>query len=158
VRSKEGHFDQAVRLLTAALDAAPRSNPDAATMLTELAEALVGQQDIAGALACCKRALDLSPNDANVRLTFGNILVGLNLHDEALRQFRLARALEPNLAQARFNEGLAMLALGMWPQAWGMLEARLSIPSMNLLNLMPADVPHWRGEVELRGKTILLPR
>ncbi len=47
----------------------------------------------------------------------GSTLVALNRHAEALEQYRAARAIAPDLAELQYNEGVAMLALGMWPDA-----------------------------------------
>jgi Flp pilus assembly protein TadD len=156
VRSSEGAFDEAVRLLAAALNKAPPDREQVITMLNELAEALRGRLDYTAARACYQRALALDPRDARTLHNDGSTLVLLNRHTEALEQYRLALAVTPDSAELRFNEGLTMLALGMWPEAWRSLEARLSVPAMHLADLFPSGVPHWRGETDIRGKTILL--
>ncbi len=86
----------------------------------------------------------------------GSTLVALNRHAEALEQYRAARAIAPDSAELQYNEGVAMLALGMWPDAWEQFEARVWLPRLQLLDGSPIDVPHWRGKSDIDGKTILL--
>jgi Flp pilus assembly protein TadD len=156
VRGRQGAFEEAVRLLTAALINAPPDTCQVVAMLNELAEALRGQQDLAAALDCYQRALAVNPRHAGTLHNCGSTLVLLNRHAEALQQYRLAQAVTPDAAELRFNEGLTLLALGMWPEAWQLMEARLSVPALGLNELFPPSVPHWRGETDIGGKTILL--
>jgi hypothetical protein len=156
IRLNEHAFDQAVQLLTSALQAAPPDvpNPDVVSMLNGLAKALRGKQDLAGAFACCRQALARRPRDATTLLNYGNTLRAANRHMEALEQFQLARTVGPDSAEARFDEGVAMLALGLWSDGFQRFEERLSHPSLR--GLFPEGVPHWRGETDIAGRTILL--
>jgi tetratricopeptide (TPR) repeat protein len=156
IRKDERAFDQAAQLLTAALRAAPPDTPDIISILNELAEALRGKGDFAGALDCCRRALVRDPRNAMTLQNHGSMLIALNRHAEALEQYRLARAVMPDSAALRMNEGIAMLALGMWPEGWERLEARLSMPLPQGVDPFPEDVPHWRGQIDIAGKSILL--
>jgi tetratricopeptide (TPR) repeat protein len=151
VRNNEHAFDQAARLFTAALQAAPPDVPDEISILHGLAEALRGKQDFDGALDCYRRALARNPRDVVTLQNHGSTLVALNRHAEALKQYRLARAIAPDSPDLRLNEGISMLALGMWPEGWEQLEARLSMPHLNPVDQFPKDVPHWRGETLLRA-------
>jgi len=78
----------------------------------------------------------------------------LNRHVEALQQYRLARSVAPDLAELRQAEGVTMAALGMWTGAWERFEARLSLPGLR--NAFPAGIPHWRGETDIAGRSILV--
>ena len=69
-------------------------------MLNELAEALRGKRDFAGALACCRRALARNPRDAMTLHNHGSTLVALNRHAEALEQYRLARSVDAGFGGA----------------------------------------------------------
>ena len=152
IRNSERAFDEAARLLAAALQAAPADAPDVISMLNGLAEALRGKQDFAAALACYHRALARDPRDAMTLQNLGSTLVALNRHAEALEQYRLARSVAPDSIELRLNEGVAMLALGRWPEGWERLEARLSMAR----DQFPQDVPQWRGETDIAGRSILL--
>ena len=131
-------------------------SPIEISMLNGLAEALRGKRDFDGALDCYRRALTRNPRDVVTLQNHGSTLVALNRHAEALEQYRLARAIAPDSPDLRLNEGIAMLALGMWPEGWERLEARLSMPHLNPVDQFPEDVPHWRGETDIEGKSILL--
>ena len=156
VRNKEHAFDQAAQLFAAALQAAPPRVADMVSMLNGLAEALRGKRDFAGALDCYRRALVHDPHDSATLQNHGSTLIALNRHAEALDQYRLALVVTPDSAALRLNEGIAMLALGMWPEGWERLEARLLMPDPNPLDQFPDDVPHWRGETDIAGRSILL--
>ena len=156
IHHREGTFDQAAQYIAAALQAAPRETADIVNLLNELAEALHGKRDLAGALDCYRRALKHDQRNAVALQNSGHVLVELNHHAEALEQFRLALTVTPDSPELRHNEAIAMLALGMWPEGWERLEARLQIPRLHLIDPVPADVPHWRGESCISGKTILL--
>jgi hypothetical protein len=156
VRNNQRAFDEAAHLFTAALQAATPNVPDEVSMLNGLAEALRGKRDFDGALDCYRRALTRNPRDVVTLQNHGSTLVALNRHAEALEQYRLARAIAPDALDLRLNEGIAMLALGMWPEGWERLEARLSLPHLNPIDQFPKDVPHWRGETDIAGRSILL--
>ncbi len=156
VRNNEHAFDQAAQLFTAALRAAPPKIPDEISIFHGLAEALRGKQDFDGALDCYRRALARNPRDVVTLQNHGSTLVALNRHAEALEEYRRARAIAPNSPDLRLNEGISMLALGMWPEGWERLEARLSMPLPNQVERFPDGVPHWRGETDIAGRSILL--
>jgi Flp pilus assembly protein TadD len=153
---RQGAFAAAVPLLKAALDNGPPDKLQAIALLNELGDALRGCTDYVAALECYRRALTLDPREANSLQNCGSTLVLLNRHAEALEHYRLARSVRPDMAELEVNEGLTMLALGMWPEAWRLMEARLSVPSMHAANLFPSGIPYWRGETDIRGQTILL--
>jgi tetratricopeptide (TPR) repeat protein len=152
IRNRERAFDEAARLLAAALQAAPPDVPDVISMLNGLAEALRGKRDFAAAIACYHRALARNPRDAMTLQNLGSTLVALNRHAEALEQYRLARSVAPDSVELQLNEGVATLALGRWPEGWERLEARLAMAR----DQFPQDVPQWRGETEIAGRSILL--
>jgi hypothetical protein len=152
IRNNERAFDEAAQLLAAALQSAPPDAADMTGMLNGLAEALRGKRDFAAALDCHRRALERDPRDVVTLRNHAATLVALNRHAEALGQYRLARTITPDAADLRLNEAIAMLALGMWPEGWEQLEARFSFGE----DYFPENVPHWRGETDIAGKSILL--
>ncbi len=156
IRNKEHAFDQAARLFAAALQASPPNALDMISMLNGLGEALRGLGDFVGTLDCYRCALLHDPRDAITLQNHGSTLLALNRHAEALEQYRLALTVTPDSADLQLNEAIAMLALGIWPQGWERLEARLSIPRLMQVDRFPDDVPHWRGDSDIAGKSILL--
>ena len=156
VREKEGDFEQAAQYFTAALQAAPPETADTVNLLNELASVLLKKRDYEGAFNCYRLALAQDPRDPGTLSSCGHALAELNCHAETLDLFRLALAVAPGSAKLRHNEAIAMLALGMWPEGWERLEARLEIPSLHVADGFPVEVPHWRGQTDISGKTILL--
>ena len=115
-----------------------------------------GKHESDGAIDCYRRALTRNPRDVVTLQNHGSTLVALNRHAEALKQYRPARDSAGLGPDPRLNEGIAMMALGMWPEGWERLEARLSMPHLSPVDQFPKDVPHWRGETDIAGKSILL--
>lgn len=108
------------------------------------------------AIAPLQRAAELRPDDPDTRLILGNALLGANRAAEALREYRAGRTLTPEAAELRQNEGFALMGLGDWAAGWRGLEARFAGPLGASLLQLPKDLPFWRGEPDIAGKTILL--
>jgi hypothetical protein len=121
-------------------------------MLNGLAEALRGRCDLGGALECHRRALARAPRDDATLHNYGSTLAALSRHAEVLEQYRQARTVAPDLPELQLSEAVAMLALGRWAEGWERLEARLSVNDP----LLPDNVPRWRGETDIAGRSILL--
>ncbi len=107
------------------------------------------------ALAHYAHALRIAPDFVNAHINRGNALRALLRIEEALRSYSAALALDPQNADAHFNDGLARLCVGDFREGWKKYERRWekrkhAVPRPNYPR------PMWRGERELRGKTILL--
>jgi tetratricopeptide (TPR) repeat protein len=88
-----------------------------------VAWATLGQQQ--RAIACCNQAMALSSNDAKVLTHWGLVLLmGKRLQD-AVQQFDAAIALQPDLGQAWYGRGSALLRLGEDQEAIASLEQAL---------------------------------
>jgi len=75
--------------------------------------------------------------------------------DEALRSFGAALAIEPENPDAHFNEALTRLCLGDFRRGLQKYEYRWERPEYAKERPVYPR-PIWRGERELKGKTILL--
>lgn len=151
-----GAHDQGAYFLTAALAAMPPEAADSASVLEELAAALSAQGDHAGALDCYRRALQRDPHDVPTLSQYGGALAQLNRHAEAIAQYRKALAIAPGSADLRTHEGIVLLTMGEWAAGWRSFEARLTLPKVDPANRFPRDVPRWRGETDIAGRTMLL--
>ena len=87
-----------------------------------------------------KRALDLEPALADVRVNYGRFLETQGRLDEAMAQYRLAAEEKPWLAEAHYNLGTAYLQQGAFEDA----EAAL----LHALELQP-DYPRALGNLGL---------
>jgi hypothetical protein len=99
--------------------------------------------------------LSLQPDLAEAWLGRGNVFADLNRDADALSCYDRAISLNRNLAEAYFNKSFVKLSLGHYDEGWKLYEwrwqARLArLPRRNF------SQPLWRGDRELRGKTILL--
>ena len=134
VREKEGDFDQAARFSPRRCRL-PRREPRHIQSAERARGRAARKRDFEGALVCCRRALTRNPHDPGALHNCGHALVALNCHAEALEQFRQA-LMAPDSLDLRHNEGIAMLALGMWPQGMGTArgtpdDARICIRSIS---------------------------
>ena len=126
-------------------DAAPR-----ATMAVGLAE--LGRHAEARALAEGALALDERCVDAwNV---LGMCAFEERDMEEMRRCYERSLAIAPRSAIARWNRGLALLAMGEWAEGWADYEARWELVNMMLDRRHFAE-PAWDGSA-LDGRTILL--
>jgi tetratricopeptide (TPR) repeat protein len=107
------------------------------------------------ALAAYARAQSVDQNFADAHLKRGNALVALNRFAEALSCFAATLAVKPDDAEANFNEALTRLCLGDFRRGWQKYESRWQC--QEYAKARP-DYPRplWRGETDVRGKTVLL--
>ena len=133
-----------------------RLRPDEPEVLFGLGAALLGQFRCEEALGHLQRAAALRPAHADTREALGNALVGVNRVPEGLREYRAGRELQPNSPELMHNEAVALVMVGNGAEGWREMEARLSVKHEPPLLELPEDMPHWRGETAIDGKTILL--
>jgi hypothetical protein len=89
-------------------------------------------------------------------MALGTALAGLNRHAEALDQYREAYAVMPDSLELQYNEAMALVATGAWPEGWERLEVRFAIADMSPLPQAVDKMARWVGESPIDGKTILL--
>jgi serine/threonine-protein kinase len=82
------------------------------------------EQDFEAAAPLLKRALDRSPQLAEAHELLGEILLEVSDPEEAIKSFRTALAIDPEL-RSRFHIARANAMLGRWSEA----EALLSMPA-----------------------------
>jgi tetratricopeptide (TPR) repeat protein len=133
-----------------------RLRPDEPEVLFGLGAALLGLFRCEEALGPLQRAAALRPAHVETRGALGNALFGLNRVSEALNEYRAGRALQPDSFAFKQNEGFALLLIGDGSEGWRELEEGLSVKHESPLLQLPEDMPHWRGETPIDGKTILL--
>ena len=79
----------------------------------------------------------------------------LKRFDEALASYDRAIALRPDHADAHFFKGLSSLVTGDFERGWIEYEWRRKAPAARITE-RDFPQPHWLGEDDIAGKTILL--
>jgi tetratricopeptide (TPR) repeat protein len=109
------------------------------------------------ALAAYDEVLKRQPDDPRAHSNRGNALRSLNRLAEAAKSFERAMALDPVTPEIKANCGFAHLGLGDYRKGFALFEARWDNRNMRAyLDSRGFTAPFWRGEEDLRGKTILL--
>ena len=108
-------------------------DPANAFVPRELCLAYVQAGQLDNAKAVVAKGLAANPNAADLHLLSGNLKVHENLAEEAVLSFRKALAIQPDLAEAQYNCGLALQGLGRLPEALSSydraLESRADYPA-----------------------------
>jgi predicted O-linked N-acetylglucosamine transferase (SPINDLY family) len=99
----------------------------AAAILVEIAGLLRTRGDHDGALALCRRALDLKPRFPEALGLLGASQTELALVDEAAATFRRALALSPNSAELHAGLGAAQAAAGLVDEAIASTEEAIAL-------------------------------
>ena len=149
-RLAQGRPAEGVDLLRRCLEA----RPDFPEALTNLGRGLCALDRVEEAIGAHERALRLDPGMAEAHGNLGNALKALHRLDEALAAYGRALALRPDSADLRYNVGLTQLTAGNLAQGWSGYEHRLGRPNAPRVGL--ADIPPWRGEAPLAGRSILV--
>ncbi len=113
-----------------------------------------GDAPAADALFAQFTAQALIPRALAERHNLGVLLRALGRLDEALALLTADLAANPTSAEARYELGATLLALGDYAAGWPLYEARRDIPTFRIR--VPAlPFPEWCGE-DLAGKRIVL--
>lgn len=120
---------------------------------------LYRQDSFQEALDLYNRALAARPAFPAALNSRGFLLQDLDRVEEALADFSRAVELEPEMAMARLNLGMAQLKLGDWTNGWVNYEARWigSAEAGAGKLLRPATpLPQWHDEDGTHGKRLLV--
>ena len=107
------------------------------------------------ALAWFDKAIALQPTFMTALVNRGFALTQLRRIDEAFAAFHQAKALDPDNADLEFHLSLLNLLTGNFEAGWAGREARWRMQAR------PGSYPQfqqpiWRGDVDIKGKTILV--
>jgi len=118
--------------------------PESAMLWSNLGYCYQEDTDVREGEACFLKALQRNPNDAmalnNLSQLYCNIaqpMKAINCADKAMR-------LDPKLADAPYNRGLAMLQLGNWAEGWKGYEMNLGKHKWRKERVY-GIVPRWTG-------------
>ncbi|HZZ83277.1 MAG TPA: tetratricopeptide repeat protein [Anaeromyxobacteraceae bacterium] len=88
------------------------NHPNNDELLANLAICQLETQDVAGAERSARRALEVNPHQGSAHNTMGEVLYRKREYVEALREFRVGLALDPDNAARRYNVALTLEHLG----------------------------------------------
>ena len=150
VHQEQGNFIEAERWHIMAIERAP----DRVHAHSNLGMALQLQGRLAEAEACFRRAAALDPHFALAQVNLAVLLSWHQNNAEAIDWLGKAIAAAPELAIARKNRAMLRLLCGDFAPGWREYESRFE--GRDGEPRMASTRPHWTGEAELSGKTILL--
>ena len=102
------------------------------------------------AIAAYQETINTDPINPRHRLDLGGIFFALGNFEEAIRQFRHAVDLKPDLANGYYNLAVAYSQQEKYPEAYQAMQITL--------NLIPIDSPDWqKAKDELDQLAELLP-
>ncbi len=126
--------------------------PHHAPALLNLGNACVDADDLDNAEAYTRAAIANAPGLAEAHASLGHLLTVKGRPLEAIASCWEAAKLEPDLAQAHWNRGVAHLLAGQFAEGWDAYEWRKRrYPRC----YSPLPGPQWEGEA-LDGRTILV--
>ncbi|HEX4329797.1 MAG TPA: glycosyltransferase family 9 protein [Burkholderiales bacterium] len=116
--------------------------------------ALLGEERFDEAAAVLLPALQRFPAVAPLLFNAGSLAQARMQTDEAIRLFRLALAVQPDLAMARFTLSIQLLLKGEYREGLMLLRARNELADPPASG-WPRQLPRWEGQ-SLRGKRLLV--
>ncbi|MEM1095837.1 MAG: tetratricopeptide repeat protein [Bacteroidota bacterium] len=131
------------------LEAALRANPEIPERLNTLAQAYeAGQRDATRTERLYRRALQIQPALANIRVNLGRFLEARGRLDEAISTYRQAIEEQPWLVEAHYNLGTALLQKEQLEAGEASLRAALglnpkypdALTNLGLLSAMRGDL------------------
>lgn len=137
-----GNLDKGLEFIDRALKLNPRGRGYWVTK----AECLYGKQNLRQAVDCAKRAIEITPNDAQILSRVGNFFSHrCENHAEAKTYFEKALRLDPNNATFLYNLGAVQRFLGMTSEA--------EISWNKALQIKPDEFAIYIGRADLRRQT-----
>jgi hypothetical protein len=136
-------------------DKALATSPDHVAALTDRGVALAELDRFDEALAAHERALHIEPHVVAGHVNRGNALLKLTRMEEALESYTKALSMDPANVDANFNAALTRLCIGDFAEGWKQYECRWEKKEFAEQRRGFLQ-PMWRGEKDLKGKTVLL--
>lgn len=119
----------------------------------------LGQRDIAGAIACLNRAVEIAPQFSSAWNHLGTIAYQTQRYTDAERYFRRALEADGNAYEPLVNLGGALVTMGRYEEAWNYnLHAVLYRPNDALAQAQMGMTYFGMGKLELAEKYLLEAR
>jgi tetratricopeptide (TPR) repeat protein len=128
--------------------------PDYAEAYANLGNALDWNGQLSAAHRINAWALAINPHNAKAHNNLGNVLRELGNTKEAITSFERSLAIAPSNAETRLNYSFSLLEQGDFARGWREYESRWQTKIQG--RLPDLGIPQWRGETDIKGKTLLL--
>lgn len=146
-----GRFAEALASFEATLALAPNH----ADTLCHRGNALLKLNRLDEAFASYNQALAIAPDHPQILQNYTVALRHLGRPREALESSEKALRIKPDYAAARFEQAIALLALGDFARGWAAYELRWQLAEFEPQRRNYGG-PHWLGKEDIAGKTVLL--
>jgi tetratricopeptide (TPR) repeat protein len=146
-----GRFAEALASFEATLAIAPNH----ADTLCHRGNVLLKLNRVEEAFASYSQALALAPDHPQILQNHTVALRHLGRPREALESADKALRIKPDYAAARFEQAIALLALGDFERGWAAYESRWQLAEFEPQR-RDYGGPHWLGQEDVAGKTVLL--
>jgi Flp pilus assembly protein TadD len=129
-------------------------DPAFADAAANLGIALVALGEHDAAIAAYEQATAIDDSHKIARLNLGNLLSETGRHDEGVHHLRACARFHPDLAEAHYNLGMALLRLGDFRQGFAEYEWRWRTPGFTS-PVRHARIKDWDGR-PFAGKSLLV--
>jgi tetratricopeptide (TPR) repeat protein len=146
-----GRFDEALASFEATLAIAPNH----ADTLCHRGNVLLKLNRVDDAFASYSQALALAPDHPQILQNTTVALRHLGRPRDALATADKALRIKPDYAAARFEQAIALLALGDFERGWAAYESRWQLAEFEPQR-RNYGAPLWLGKEDVAGKTVLL--
>jgi tetratricopeptide (TPR) repeat protein len=146
-----GRFAEALASFEATLAIAPNH----ADTLCHRGNVLLKLNRVEDAFASYAQALAITPEHPQILQNYTVALRHLGRPREALESSEKAIRIKPDYAAARFEQAIALLALGDFERGWAAYESRWQLAEFEPQRRNYGR-PLWLGQEDIAGKTVLL--
>jgi tetratricopeptide (TPR) repeat protein len=146
-----GRFAEALASFEATLAIAPNH----ADTLCHRGNVLLKLNRVEDAFASYAQALAITPDHPQILQNYTVALRHLGRPREALESSEKAIRIKPDYAAARFEQAIALLALGDFERGWAAYESRWQLAEFEPQRRNYGR-PLWLGQEDIAGKTVLL--
>ena len=134
------------------LESALKMRPKDVELKYNLGNGLVASERYEEAEETLRQVVYEKPDHIRAQINLCVALKEQGRYDAAIRRHQKAIAAVPDSADAHWNHGLTLLAMGNFADGWDEYEWRTLLPSFAMQAM---DRPQWTGEI-LDGRTLLV--
>jgi len=124
---QRGQHEEAIRLISKAIEAVPANSPGQYAYYCNLGNALKDQGRLDNAVEAYSKALDIETDNPETLNNLGTVLRQQGRLDDAVERYRKAIGVKPDYADALYNLGNALKEKGNFDEAVALFRRALKI-------------------------------